>query len=67
MKYSGGGIVGRCMRAWRLWCREVVVQQESDADLLYVCIFSSSRVLPDINCHRYVAGDRKRGVDGIEI
>lgn len=70
VKSSGGGvggIVGRSMQAGSLWCREVVVQQESDADSLHVYIFSSSSVLPDINSHRYVAGDRKRGVDGIEM
>lgn len=47
------------MQAGSLWCREVVVQQESDADLESI-YFVSSSVLPGVNSHRYVAWDRTR-------
>lgn len=42
VKSSGGGmggIFGRSMQVGSLWCREVVVQQESDADLLLYVIY----------------------------
>jgi hypothetical protein len=61
------GVVGSLDQVCRrevLLCREVVVQQESDADLY---IYSPLSVLPGVNSYRNVAPDRKHGVDGIEM
>ena len=55
-----------CRRDLWWWYREVVVQQESDADCMYCILFpwQNSR---GVNSHRCVALDRHVGDYGIEM